>query len=624
MKRKSSESLSPGGLWRDYRRMLRIWRQRMPELLAATVLEALAGSLAPYVTIYFSARLIDEIAGRRNPDALLRLTVAVLAATGLVQLLAASLARWKKALQSPAYYAEETVYIEKYMQMDFSCMDDAHTRDLYAGIMQNRNWNMWGLLQGPLQLEKLVKALAKTGGAAALSVTLFTAQVPAPAGRLTALNHPVFLLLILALLLLFSVVPPLLTTKANRYWAEYSAHARLGNRLFSFFGFIAKAEPERAPDIRIYRQDRIMHRRMKEMNQFGSRSLIAGISRGVRGICLGAAAAVSRTFTGLIYLFVCLKAWGGAFGIGMVTQYVSAVTALSDGLATLFNTLGEIYSNGPFLRKSFEFLDLSNEMYQGSLTVEKRSDRRYEIEFRNVSFRYPSAKEWALENVSFKFYVGERLAVVGENGSGKTTMIKLLCRLYDPTEGEILLNGIDIRKYSWQEYMNLFSVVFQDFQLVSFPLGQNVAGRMEYDRERASACLENAGFHDRLMKMPKGLDTCLYRDFDPEGVEVSGGEAQKIAIARALYKDAPFIVLDEPTAALDPVAEAEIYADFDRLIEDKTAVYISHRLSSCRFCDRIAVFDHGRLLQSGSHEELVKDEDGKYYSLWAAQAQYYT
>ena len=223
-----------------------------------------------------------------------------------------------------------------------------------------------------------------------------------------------------------------------------------------------------------------------------------------------------------------------------------------------------------------------------------------------------------------KFEIGKRLAVVGMNGSGKTTFIKLLCRLYDPTEGEILLNGIDIRKYNYAEYMNIFSVVFQDFKLFSLTLGENVASGSRIDREKVIDCLNKAGFSGRLAEMPNGIDTYLYTDYEKDGVNVSGGEAQKIAIARALYKDSPFIILDEPTAALDPIAEAEIYGKFDEIAGDKTAIYISHRLSSCKFCDEIAVFHEGAVIQQGTHASLVADESGKYYELWHAQAQYYT
>ena len=223
-----------------------------------------------------------------------------------------------------------------------------------------------------------------------------------------------------------------------------------------------------------------------------------------------------------------------------------------------------------------------------------------------------------------KFKVGNRLAIVGENGSGKTTFIKLLCRLYDPQEGQILLNGIDIRKYDYRDYMNIFSVVFQDFQLISQPLGSNVAGSMVYDEAKVQKALTDAGFEERLGSLPDGLNTQLYKDFTDNGVEISGGEAQKIAIARALYKDAPFIILDEPTAALDPVAEAEIYEKFNDIAGDKTAIYISHRLSSCKFCDEIVVFHKGSIIQHGKHEALLAEENGKYYELWQAQAQYYT
>ncbi len=274
--------------------------------------------------------------------------------------------------------------------------------------------------------------------------------------------------------------------------------------------------------------------------------------------------------------------------------------------------------------KTFEFLDIPNAMYQGSLTTEKRADRRYEVEFKDVSFKYPGSDIWALRHVNMKFKVGKRLAIVGENGSGKTTFIKLLCRLYDPQEGQILLNGIDIRKYKYDDYMNIFSIVFQDFQLISQPLGNNVAGSMHYDRDRVQKALVDAGFGERLATMEKGLDTMIYKSLSEDGVDVSGGEAQKIAIARALYKDAPFIILDEPTAALDPIAEAEIYGKFDEIAGDKTAIYISHRLSSCKFCDEIAVFHEGAVIQQGSHASLVADTNGKYYELWNAQAQYYT
>ncbi|MBQ2748591.1 MAG: ABC transporter ATP-binding protein, partial [Clostridia bacterium] len=195
---------------------------------------------------------------------------------------------------------------------------------------------------------------------------------------------------------------------------------------------------------------------------------------------------------------------------------------------------------------------------------------------------------------------------------------------YDPTQGEIILNDFNVRKYNYREYLDLFSMVFQDHQLLALPLGNNVSSAREWDSQKAETILQQVGFGERLTELPLGLDTPLTKRFDEDGVNLSGGEAQKVALARALYWNAPFIILDEPTAALDPLAEAEIYARFDQFTGDKTAIYISHRLSSCRFCDRIAVFDQGRVVQIGTHEELLADTTGKYHELWTAQAQYYT
>ncbi len=415
------------------------------------------------------------------------------------------------------------------------------------------------------------------------------------------------------------MIVPMLSTKANSYWANFADDVKMCGQYESFFGKSAQNR-SRALDIRTYRQDIISKKYLVKSLGLADR---AKITLAPMRLFNSASTAVSHIFTAIIYIFVCLKAWGGAFGVGSVTQYIGAVTAMSGGVSELLRFFGNMHNNAPFLKTVFEFLDTPNAMRQGNLTTKQQSDGKYEIEFRNVSFKYPSSEEYVLKNLSLKFNTGQRLAVVGQNGSGKTTFIKLLCRLYDSTEGEIYLNGIDIRKYDYQQYMDVFSVVFQDFKLLSYGLGQNVSAAADYDAVRVEDCLGKGGFGERILTLPKGLDTCLYKDFEEEGVDISGGEAQKIALARALYKDAPFVILDEPTASLDPVAEFEVYSKMNEIVGDKTAVFISHRLSSCRFCNDIAVFHEGRLIQRGSHDDLVADESGKYYELWNAQAQYY-
>lgn len=323
------------------------------------------------------------------------------------------------------------------------------------------------------------------------------------------------------------------------------------------------------------------------------------------------------------YLFVVAKAVTGAVSVSNVVRYAGTIYNMADSFFGLSSSFTSLINQTDRIQSMIEFMEIKNVLYKGTLPVEKRDDNEYEIEFKDVSFRYPGSEEYSLRHFSISLRVGQKLAVVGMNGSGKTTMIKLLCRLYDPTEGEITLNGINIKKYNYKEYMELFSVVFQDFKLLSFQLSENIACSTTADPEKLSKVIQKVGMSERIEVMDQGYQTYLYHDFD-QGIEISGGEAQKIALARALYKDAPFIVLDEPTAALDPIAEYEIYSKFNSIVDGKTAVYISHRLSSCRFCDDIAVFEGGQIVQRGSHDELVADKDGKYYELWSAQAQYYT
>lgn len=330
----------------------------------------------------------------------------------------------------------------------------------------------------------------------------------------------------------------------------------------------------------------------------------------------------SAVYTIASYVYVGVKAGLGLVSIGSVARYVGAFTKFSAALGSVVRTYTEISICAQYLAYFQEFMDIKNEKYNGNLSIEKREDGEYEFEFCDVSFSYPNSVEPVLEHISMKVKVGKKMSLVGPNGAGKTTFIKLLCRLYDPTEGQILLNGVDIRQYNYSEYIQLFSVVFQDFKLFTFSIAENVAVSKEFDEKKVRSCLQKAGFTERLGTLKKDIHTSLYK-LERDGVEISGGEAQKIAIARALYKDSPLVILDEPTSALDPQSEYEIYRSFDRLVGEKTAIYISHRMSSCRFCNQILVFDKGRIVQQGSHDKLMENTDGLYYQMWNAQAQYY-
>lgn len=605
---------------RGMKELHKVSHQLFPTLILCSVLKG----IIPYVTVFFSAQILTELSEACRADILWKWVVASVAVVGVLSALKSITQHRYGALFDDVWGRKEILFCRKSFSMDYADIDNQTIRDKRTQLFQNDNWAGWGFGRIMQITEDVVETIVGIAGGIALTVSLFTAVVPANGGNLTVLNNPLFVLLLAAMLLSICFISGKLSEKVVVLYSSASDKARFGNRVFSAFGFIGMNK-SRAVDIRMYEQETIVAHYWKENNNvFGADGYMGNMAKGKMGVLGGFSASIATLITGFAYLFTCLKAIGGAFGVGSITQYVGAITTLAGNVTLLLQAYGTMKANTEHMEKTFEYLDLPNSMYQGSLTTEKRRDRQYEVEFKDVSFKYSGSDVWALRHVNMKFKVGKRLAIVGENGSGKTTFIKLLCRLYDPQEGQILLNGIDIRKYKYDDYMNIFAVVFQDFQLLCQPLGANVAGKMEYDRERVNKALVDAGFGDRLATMEKGLDTMLYKDLSDDGVDVSGGEAQKIAIARALYKDAPFIILDEPTAALDPIAEAEIYGKFDEIAGDKTAIYISHRLSSCKFCDEIAVFHEGAVIQQGTHASLVADESGKYYELWHAQAQYYT
>ena len=275
----------------------------------------------------------------------------------------------------------------------------------------------------------------------------------------------------------------------------------------------------------------------------------------------------------MLYGFAIFRAVSGAMTAGEVVAFVMYFSRIQYAVLGISDIIASILSRAPMWQQLFDFLDIPDEKYKGTIPTEKRDDNEYEFEFKHVYFKYPDSEDYVLKDVNLKWRIGEKMALVGKNGCGKSTLVKLLCRLYDPTEGEITLTGIDIKKYKYEDYMALFSVVFQDSKLFSFSLAENVAADTVYDSECVTDCVIRVGLGERLEAMEKGIETCLYKDFDEKGVEISGGEAQKLCLARAIYKGSPFIVLDEPTAALDPISEHDIYTKFNGIVGTRTAIY---------------------------------------------------
>lgn len=323
---------------------------------------------------------------------------------------------------------------------------------------------------------------------------------------------------------------------------------------------------------------------------------------------------------GISYFYIGYLAITKAITVGDFSMCVSAAGTLYWSLHGVVSGIQNINQKCAYAHRYIEFMRFPAAMEKGTAPV-KRGE--HTIEFCHVSFKYPRSEKLVLRDINLTIKSGEHLSIVGLNGAGKTTFIKLLCRLYDVNEGEILVDGVNIKEYSEEEYRKLFAVVFQDFQLFAFSLRENIALGEQAEDSELEEVLKLAGLWEDAQKLPQGLDTMLYKSFDENGTDLSGGQRQKTAIARALFRKAPVVILDEPTAALDPVAEYEIYRQFNTLVGGKTAVYISHRLSSCKFCDRIAVFADDTIKEYGTHDELVDVDGGIYAKMFAEQAKYY-
>lgn len=325
---------------------------------------------------------------------------------------------------------------------------------------------------------------------------------------------------------------------------------------------------------------------------------------------------------GLAYYFIIRGYYDGAIGLGDAAMYIGAVIALGTALRTIGTDIAELTKAVKLTNDYYEFID--DKSYFTQKGAEKALDGNLEIEFRGVNFRYPGTEKYILKDFNFKIAKGEKLAIVGVNGAGKSTIVKLIAGLFYPTEGEILVNGININDFDQKEYHKMFAVVFQDVNIYACSVLENVAGGDKSDESTAFAkeCIERVGLKEKIESLPNGYNHQLLKIIDENGVELSGGESQKLAIARALYKNANMIILDEPTAALDALAEAEIYRNFNDLVLGKTAVYISHRLSSTKFCDHIALFSKEGLLEYGTHSELLAQK-GEYYKMFVTQGKYY-
>lgn len=601
-------------LWKELIDFLKLISMGKKKAVPVMLLGGMTSSAVPFIGVYFSAQILNQLlAGEFS--AAQRSIVMLLTARLVCSLIAQACQQTVNVLEESCEKIVKQQLAEKAFELEYEEFEKQETMDALRRVDNS------ALGSGGIDRQtEIAYCLIQSGFLVIYSlifVVLLFLQVD-PSGTKNFFTSYASGLVLLVVFTFVIFISNRMEQKRQDLFEQMRVKNdrmnAIGNYLGAFMG-----EEKNAKDIRIFQlSDALMEKEIQYCTNGSAFYLQTGKEfgkySGMKNLVLALAEGIS-------YLFVGAKAFYGVIGIGDILLYTNAINQALKGILEFSGHAMDFLCRANYLNLYAEYIRRPSMSYDGTLPIEKRNDAKYEFAFHNVSFAYPGTTEQVLHNVSLTFTVGEKMALVGKNGAGKTTVIKLLCRLYEPTEGVITLNGIDIRKYNYKEYTAAFSVVFQDFAMFSLPLGENVAAGQDVDEERLNRTLQEVSLKKRVDAMEQGWHSRLYNN-NGAGIDISGGEAQRLAIARALYKDAPFVILDEPTAALDPIAEAEIYENFNGMIQNKTAVYISHRMSSCKFCDRIVVLDHGTVAEWGTHEQLL-EQDGIYAELYEMQAQYY-
>ena len=586
------------------------------KVLPSVTVQSIVSSLKPFINILFTAKIINLLSdGKDFKTVMLYITIAV-AINFILFFLDSFLDEYSQNLRNLLLNKENKKVASKLFKTEYQKLENSEFKELIHKHEEAEKsrwsrfpyfvWTTYRFLSGLFTLiisVVIIFPLLKVG---------FTRTGD------TFFEKPIFLITIISAILVIAVIILLVAVNINKsYLKANESYAELDRIFYSFLDIFG--DYRTGKEIRIYKEQTLI-------DSIATSKILTDGEKTLRKISMHTAKASSfvailGAIVGFgVYLFIGIKGLLGLFSIGSLVLYCGSFMQIINGIMMMANTFGKLQEIIPLAKCYFEILDTKDDMEYGSKKLDLTD--KFEIEFKNVSFKYPNAENYSLKNIDIKINNGEHLAVVGRNGSGKTTFIKLMCRLYDVTDGKILINGTNIKEYTKESITSLYSVVFQDFKIFSTTLSLNIAADEKYDHSRLFESLEKANIKERVLAMKNQESTYLYKDLDKSGVEISGGEAQKLALARALYKDAPIVILDEPTAALDPIAENEIYSHFNSFVENKTTIYISHRLSSCTYCNRIIVFDNSMIVEIGNFEQLITNKR-LFYKLWKYQSQYY-
>lgn len=589
-----------------------------PSYLPMRVIQLVLQIFAPFLISVFPALILDELTAHNNLQKLLLLTLVTVFLGGISGLMDYLL---RRRLSQDAFVINQKIELsinEAFIRMDYEKLEDQKVQEL-SQLARDTN-NHASSLESMIStfFSMMGQCISLVGMAAILSRLLFTdgkvEKISGVVGWL-ARNSVICLLIALALCLISSRMNGLLLKVYERYDKKFAA---LG-REYKYYGQLARDEIY-VKDIRTFRLYNLINRRIEHYCQRNKKLMdevnIPEIFTDMTGNLMMALELV------IVYAMVSSKVLMGVISIGEFYLYISAITQVISLVRAVFENKNSIDRCLMYQQAYCKIEELAEK----SIWIKEREEIHKEcgntLVFEHVTFAYPGTDKQVIDDVSFTLHPGEKLALVGRNGAGKTTLVKLMLGLYKPQKGRILWNGQEIGKLPYEEYIHNFSAVFQDFKLIASSIAENVAMEEVWDEEKVKKSLYDAGFSSLLASLKEGVFTQLLGNFNQESVNLSGGEAQKIAIARAFYKEAPILILDEPTAALDPIAEQDIFIVIRKKLQGQSAIFISHRLSSCRICDRILVLDNGKILQDGSHNVLAA-KNGLYQTMWKAQKGFY-